>query len=165
VIIHQTTLQVTINMAKRKVLDKIYMNIAREVSTLSRCNRNKVGCVIVKDNNILSMGYNGTPTGMNNDCEDVVVDTYLKNIGIDDTIATTKWYVLHAESNAIAKMARSINGCEGATLYTTMSPCKECAKLIIQAGIKEVIFHESYGKDPEIPLDLLKECNVQTKYE
>ena len=152
-------------MAKRKVLDKIYMNIAREVSTLSRCNRNKVGCVIVKDNNILSMGYNGTPTSMDNECEDITTDLYLKNIGIDDTIATTKWYVLHAESNAIAKMARSINGCEGATLYTTMSPCKECAKLIIQAGIKEVIFHESYGKDPEIPLDLLKECNVQTKYE
>tara|TARA_R110002020_G_scaffold417766_2_gene626992 strand:+ start:86 stop:544 length:459 start_codon:yes stop_codon:yes gene_type:complete len=152
-------------MAKRKILDKIYMNIAREVSTLSRCNRKKVGCIIVKDNNILSMGYNGTPTGMDNECEDVTTDLYLKHIGVDKKISTTKWYVLHAESNAIAKIAKSTNACDGATLYTTMSPCKECAKLIIQAGIKEVVFHEKYGNDPDVPLELLHKCNIQTKYE
>ena len=152
-------------MAKRKVLDKIYMNIAREVSTLSRCNRKKVGCIIVKDNNILSMGYNGTPTGMDNKCEDVTTDLYLNNIGVHKINYTTKWYVLHAESNAIAKIAKSTNACDGATLYTTMSPCKECAKLIIQAGIKEVVYHENYGDDPDVPLALLRECNIQTKYE
>ena len=152
-------------MAKRKVLDKIYMNIAREVSTLSRCKRKKVGCIIVKDNNILSMGYNGTPTGMDNKCEDEQTDGYLNNIGVHKINYTTKWYVLHAESNAIAKMARTINACEGATLYTTMSPCKECAKLIIQAGIKEVVFKELYDTDSETPLDLLHQCNIQTKYE
>ena len=110
--------------------DKAYLRIAREWSRLSYCNRRKVGAIIVKDRMIISDGYNGTPSGFENCCE--------------DTEGLTKWYVLHAEANAILKVARSPQSCEGATLYITMSPCKDCSKLIHQSGIKRVVYQDDY---------------------
>ena len=143
-------------MPTQKKLDKVYINIANQVSTLSHCERKKVGCVIVKGNNILSMGYNGTPTGMDNKCE----ETYSKSKDV-----FTCWYVLHAESNAIAKVANSTNDCYGSTLYTTMSPCRECAKLIIQAGIKRVVYKELYREclagETIQAMNLLEGCNIE----
>ena len=144
-------------MPTQKKLDKVYINIAEGVSTLSHCERKKVGCIIVSGNNILSMGYNGTPTGMDNACEDT-------ELSLDDSFQT-RWYVLHAESNAIAKVANSSNDCFGSTLYTTMSPCRECAKLIIQAGIKRVVYKEIYREclagETLQAMHLLEDCNVE----
>ena len=119
-------------MDKRKQLkyDKAYLRIAREWSKLSQCKRKQVGAVIVKDRMIISDGFNGTPTGFENYCED------------DE--GYTKWYVLHAEANAILKVAGSTQSCNGATLYITMSPCKECSKLIHQAGITRLFYHIDY---------------------
>ena len=128
-------------MPNIKELDIVYMNIAGEVSQLSKCSRKKVGAIIVKDNNILSFGYNGTPSGLCNTCEE-----YDK----------TKWYVLHAESNAIVKVAKSTNSSSGYTLYCTLSHCKDCSKLIIQAGIIKVVYKEIYEGSTE-GLDLMKE--------
>jgi len=110
-------------------IDAIYMSIAHEISSLSYCQRKQVGAIIVKDNNILSFGYNGTPSGMANKCE---------------LNGKTRWVVLHAESNAIVKIAKSTSSSDGATMYTTLSPCDECSKLIVQAGIKRVVFDEIY---------------------
>lgn len=110
--------------------DKAYLRIAREWGQLSYCERKKVGAIIVKDRMIISDGFNGTPTGFENCCED------------EDNI--TKWYVLHAEANAILKVARSTQSCEGATLYITLSPCKDCSKLIHQSGIKRVVYQNEY---------------------
>lgn len=110
--------------------DKAYLRIAREWGQLSYCKRKKVGAIIVKDRMIISDGYNGTPTGFDNCCED-----------LDDI---THWYVLHAEANAILKVANSTQSCKGATLYITMSPCRECSKLILQAGITRVVYVEGY---------------------
>jgi dCMP deaminase len=107
-----------------------YLKMATEWSNLSCCNRKKVGALIVKNGMIISDGFNGTPTGFPNDCEDQNGDTY--------------WYVLHAEANAILKVARSAQSIEGSTLYITYSPCKECSKLIIQSGITRVIYKEEY---------------------
>jgi dCMP deaminase len=107
-----------------------YLKMAVEWSTLSCCNRKKVGALIVKDGTIISDGFNGTPKGFPNDCEDASGNTY--------------WYVLHAEANAILKVAKSSQSTEGSTLYVTYSPCKECSKLIVQAGIRRVVFHEEY---------------------
>jgi dCMP deaminase len=104
--------------------------MASEWSNLSCCNRKKVGALIVKDGTIISDGFNGTPKGFPNDCEDQNGDTY--------------WYVLHAEANAILKVAKSSQSTDGATLYVTYSPCKECSKLIIQSGIKRIIYAEEY---------------------
>lgn len=110
--------------------DKAYLRIASEWGQLSYCKRKKVGAIIVKDKMIISDGYNGTPTGFENCCED------------DEN--TTKWYVLHAEANAILKVAKSTQSCDGATLYITMSPCKDCSKLIHQSGIIRVVYQNSY---------------------
>lgn len=107
-----------------------YLKMATEWSNLSCCKRKKVGALIVKDGTIISDGFNGTPKGFPNDCEDANGDT--------------NWYVLHAEANAMMKVTRSTQSTEGATLYVTYSPCKECSKLIIQAGIKLVIYRETY---------------------
>lgn len=107
-----------------------YLRMASEWSNLSCCNRKKVGALIVKDGTIISDGFNGTPKGFPNDCEDQHGDTY--------------WYVLHAEANAILKVAKSSQSTDGATLYVTYSPCKECSKLIIQSGIKRIIYAEEY---------------------
>ncbi|GAA4273786.1 dCMP deaminase family protein [Aquimarina gracilis] len=119
-------------MSKKKQLkyDKAYLRIAREWGKLSHCNRKKVGAVIVKDRMIISDGFNGTPTGFENPCE--------------DEEGYTKWYVLHAEANAISKVASSTQSCRGATLYITLSPCKECSKLIHQAGIKRIVYQTAY---------------------
>jgi dCMP deaminase len=127
--------------------DKAYLRIAREWSQLSYCQRKKVGAIIVKDRMIISDGYNGTPSGFENCCEDAA--------GI------TKWYVLHAEANAILKVARSTQSCEGATLYITMSPCKDCSKLIHQSGITRVVYQSDY-KD-ESGIDFLMKAGVQVE--
>jgi dCMP deaminase len=110
--------------------------MAQEWSKLSYCKRKQVGALIVKDKMIISDGYNGTPSGFENVCEDE--DGY------------TKWYVLHAEANAILKVASSTQSCEGATLYITMSPCKDCSKLIHQAGITRLVYHQGYKDDSGI---------------
>ena len=113
--------------------DKAYLRIANEWGQLSYCQRKKVGAIIVKDKMIISDGYNGTPTGFDNCCE--------------DSDGQTKWDVLHAEANAILKVARSTQSCEGATLYITLSPCKDCSKLIHQSGIKRVVYTKGYRDD------------------
>lgn len=123
--------------------DKTYMKMAIEWSSLSTCQRKKVGCLIVKDRMIISDGYNGTGRGMDNTCE---VD------------GLTKWQVLHAEANALTKLARSTQSGDGATCYITYSPCRECSKLIYQTGIKRVVYLEEY-KDTE-GLDFLREAGV-----
>ena len=132
-------------MADFKDLDIVYMNIAGEVSQLSKCSRKKVGAIIVKDNNILSFGYNGTPSGFCNTCEE-------NN--------KTKWSVLHAESNAIVKVAKFTNSSSGSTLYCTLSPCRDCSKLIIQAGIVKVVYKEVYEGSTE-GLDLMKKSGIK----
>lgn len=119
---------------KRAKYDKAYLRIAREWGQLSYCIRKQVGAIIVKDRMIISDGYNGTPSGFENCCE--------------DESGSTKWYVLHAEANAILKVARSTQSCQNATLYITMSPCRDCSKLIHQAGIKRVVYKDHY-KDSE----------------
>ncbi len=118
---------------KQRKYDKAYLRIANEWSKLSHCERKKVGAVIVKDRMIISDGFNGTPTGFENACE--------------DEQGYTKWYVLHAEANAISKVASSTQSCKGATLYITLSPCKECSKLIYQAGINRVVYQKGYKDD------------------
>lgn len=132
---------------KQHKYDVAYMRMAMEWGKLSHCHRKKVGALIVKDKMIISDGYNGTPSGFENPCEDE--DGY------------TKWYVLHAEANAISKVASSTQSCQGATLYITLSPCKECSKLIHQAGIKRVVYHVVY-KDTS-GLDFLKRAGVELK--
>lgn len=130
---------------KQELLDKRYMRMAFIWAENSYCKRRKVGALLVKDKMIISDGYNGTPSGFENVCEDE------KDV--------TKPYVLHAEANAITKVARSNNSSDGATLYVTSSPCIECAKLIIQAGIKRVVFAENYRLSDGI--DLLSRANVE----
>jgi len=121
-------------MASQEQLDQTYMRMAEELSKLSYAERKKVGCLIVKDTQIIAEGYNGTPTGFDNACE------YYNHL---DEIYT-KAEVLHAESNAITKLARSTNSSSGSTLYVTLAPCFDCAKLIIQAAIKRVVFKDKY---------------------
>ena len=115
---------------KQQKYDKAYMRMALEWGKLSYCERKQVGALIVKDRMIISDGYNGTPSGFENCCE--------------DEEKFTKWYVLHAEANAILKVAASTQSCKNSTLYITLSPCKECSKLIHQSGIKRVVFAEKY---------------------
>lgn len=133
------------NPKKQEKFDKAYLRMAREWGKLSRCKRKQVGAIIVKDRMIISDGYNGTPSGFDNNCED------------EDGI--TKWYVLHAEANAILKVASSTQSCRGATLYITLSPCRECSKLIHQAGIIRVVYQLAYKDDSG--LNFLKKANVE----
>ncbi|MDE6247342.1 MAG: dCMP deaminase family protein [Muribaculaceae bacterium] len=133
---------------KQKILDMRYLRMARIWSENSYCVRRKVGALIVKDKMIISDGYNGTPSGFPNICE--------------SENGTTFPYVLHAEANAITKVACSNNSSEGATLYVTASPCMECSKLIIQAGIKRVVFSEMYRITDG--LDLLRQVGIETVY-
>ena len=133
---------------KQLLLDKRYIRMAQIWAENSYCNRRKVGALIVKDKMIISDGYNGTPAGFENVCE--------------DENGLTKLYVLHAEANAITKIACSSNSSKGATMYVTTSPCIECAKLIIQAGIKRVIYSEKYRL--EDGLDLLRRANIEVVY-
>jgi len=129
---------------KQLAIDKRYLKMARIWASNSYCIRRKVGALLVKDKMIISDGYNGTPSGFENECED------------DND--TTKSYVLHAEANAITKVAKSNNSSDGSTLYITTSPCMECAKLIIQAGIKKVVFEEKYRITDG--LDLLERAKI-----
>lgn len=131
--------------AKQRLLDVRYLRMARIWSENSYCKRRQVGALIVKDKSIISDGYNGTPSGFENLCE--------------DETDRTKPYVLHAEANAITKVAKSSNSSEGATLYVTASPCIECAKLIIQAGIVRVVYSELYRCCDGI--ELLEKAGVQ----
>ena len=117
-------------MDKTKKYDIAYLKMAETWGKLSYCKRRQVGAIIVKKRMIISDGYNGTPTGFENVCEDE--ENY------------TKWYVLHAEANAILKVASSTQSCDGATLYVTLSPCRECSKLIHQSGISRVVYSEAY---------------------
>ena len=135
-------------MDKQQALDKRYMRMAMIWAENSYCDRRKVGALLVKDNMIISDGYNGTPSGFENKCE--------------DETGLTHPYVLHAEANAITKIARSGNNSEGATLYVTSSPCIECSKLIIQSGITRVVFGEYYRL--QAGLDLLKKAGIQVEY-
>ncbi len=127
------------NEEKQCQLDLRYLRMAQIWAENSYCVRRQVGALIVKDKMIISDGYNGTPSGFENVCE-------------DDATGRTKPYVLHAEANAITKVAKSANNCEGATLYITTSPCIECAKLIIQAGIRRVVYYDPYSSSDGLML-------------
>ncbi len=133
--------------------DIVYMKMASEWGQLSNARRKKVGALLVKNNTIIADGYNGTPSGFENECENPIFDEEGNFLDYE-----TKWYVLHAESNALAKVAKSTQSSEGSTLYVTMSPCRECSKLILQAGIKRVVYSESYRDSAG--LDLLKKAGV-----
>ena len=123
---------------KQRQLDMRYLRMARVWAENSYCVRRQVGALIVKDKMIISDGYNGTPSGFETICE--------------DDMGKTKPYVLHAEANAITKVAKSANNCDGATLYVTASPCIECSKLIIQAGIKRIVYCDRYRSDDGLEL-------------
>lgn len=132
---------------KKNNFDKKYLQIAKLWSENSYCNNAKVGAIIVKDNRIISDGYNGTPSGFPNVCENSRGETFS--------------YVIHAEANAITKLAKSNNSSEGATIYCTLSPCVECAKLIIQSGIKRVVYIEGYRNTEGV--DLLEQVGITTE--
>lgn len=134
--------------SKQYELDRRYLRMARIWAENSYCQRRQVGALIVKDNIIISDGFNGTPSGFENICE--------------DENGVTKAYVLHAEANAITKIARSGNNSDGATLYVTDSPCIECSKLIIQAGIRRVIYSREYRLTEG--LDLLRRAGIEVEY-
>lgn len=134
--------------AKQEKYDKAYLRMAKEWGKLSYCKRKQVGAIIVKNRMIISDGYNGTPSGFENFCE--------------DEEGYTKWYVLHAEANAILKVAASTQSCKGATLYITLSPCKSCSKLIHQAGIIRVAYMEAYKDDSGIKF--LEKAGVETAH-
>jgi dCMP deaminase len=127
--------------------DKAYLRMAKTWADLSHCVRKKVGAIIVKDGMIISDGFNGAPAGFDNSCENDIGDTL--------------WYVLHAEANAILKVAKSTNNCIDSTLYLTLSPCKDCSKLILQAGIKRVVFINNYKDTTGV--DFLIESNLEVK--
>lgn len=134
-------------MMKPNKFDIAYLKMATEWAKLSYCKRKKVGAIIVKDMTIISDGYNGTPSGFDNCCEDENGDTH--------------WYVLHAEANAILKLASSTQSAKGATLYITLSPCKECSKLIVQSGITKVYYINEY-KDLE-GVRLMKDNGIEVQ--
>ena len=133
---------------KQELLDQRYLRMARIWAENSYCQRRQVGALVVKEKMIISDGYNGTPSGFENICE--------------DDNGATKPHVLHAEANAITKLARSSNNSDGATIYITASPCIECAKLIIQAGIKRVVYGEKYRLTDGI--ELLKRAGIEVIY-
>lgn len=133
---------------KQEQFDRRYLEMALIWAKNSYCKRRQVGALIVKEKMIISDGYNGTPSGFENECE--------------DENNKTKPYVLHAEANAITKVAKSNNSSEGATLYVTTAPCLECAKLIIQAGIKRVVYCNEYSNQEGI--ELLKKAGIEVKY-
>lgn len=132
------------NEEKQLRYDIAYLKMAREWAKLSHCNRRQVGALIVKDSMIISDGYNGTPTGFDNCCENDEEETL--------------WYVLHAEANAIMKVAKSTNNSQGATLYITLSPCRECSKLVLQSGIVRVVYLKSYKDSSGV--DFLRKSGI-----
>jgi dCMP deaminase len=136
-----------ISAAEEKQLryDLAYLKMAREWAQLSHCTRKKVGALLVKEGVIISDGYNGTPSGFPNACE--------------NDLGETHWYVLHAEANAILKVAKSTNNGLGSTLYITMSPCKDCCKLILQAGIKRMVYLDQYKDTTAI--DFLQNAGIE----
>ena len=138
-----------LSTVKQLRYDKAYLKMSLEWANLSYCERKQVGALIVKDQMIISDGYNGTPSGFENVCE------------TDE--GNTKWYVLHAEANAISKVARSTQSTEGATLYQTLSPCKDCSKLVYQSGIKRVVFIHKY-KDTS-GIDFLEKAGFQNYWQ
>ena len=133
-----------------------HMKAAEVYSQLSSARRLQVGCVVVKDNTIIGIGYNGMPSGWNNNCEDEITieedEKFIKGL-------KTKPEVLHAETNALAKIARSTNSSDGATMFITHAPCLDCAKLVYQSGIKSVYYRNSYKNTDGI--DFLNKCNVE----
>ena len=129
-------------------LDMVYLRMAREWSKNSHCQRSQVGCLVVKNKTIISDGYNGTPTGFPNICEDLEKNTLAS--------------VLHAEANAITKLAMNTVSSHGSTMYVTLSPCFDCSKLIIQSGIKRIVFSELYRKIES--LDLLSQAGIEIVY-
>ena len=131
-------------MASQKVLDEMFMAMARSCTLASKAVRKKVGCIVVKNGQVISNVFNGTPSGFDNTCE------------VNDV---TKPEVLHAESNALMKLVQSTNSSTGSTMYLTCSPCFDCAKLIIQAGVERVVYEESYRKLDG--LELLQRANIQ----
>lgn len=142
---YKTKFDVGKSDSKQEIIDKRYLRMAHIWAENSYCRRRRVGAIMVKNQMIISDGYNGTPAGFENVCE--------------DEAGFTKPYVLHAEANAITKVARSNNSSEGATLYTTTSPCMECSKLIIQAGIKRVVFNDLYHVCDGV--DILRRAGVE----
>lgn len=135
-------------MTKQQKYDRAYLKMALEWANLSYCKRKQVGAILVKDRMIISDGFNGTPSGFENACED------------EDNF--TKWYVLHAEANAILKVASSTQSVQGATLYITLSPCKECSKLICQSGIVRVVYINAYSDTTGI--DFLEKAGVVVEH-
>ncbi len=135
-------------MATQIELDQLYLDIAVRIAKMSKAKRRQVGCVLVKNNNIISFGWNGMPHGFQNCCE------------LGD--GSTNPEVLHAEFNVLAKLAKSTGNSEGSTMYLTVSPCYECAKLIIQSGVKRIIYLEEY-RDVR-PLDFLKKAKVKLEH-
>lgn len=133
------------NVEKQQKYDAAYLKIAKEWGKLSYCKRKQVGAIIVKNRMIISDGYNGTPSGFENCCE--------------DQNGQTRWDVLHAEANAILKVARSTQSCEEATLYITLSPCKDCSKLIHQSGIVRVVYLDAYHDDAGV--QFLKKAGIE----
>lgn len=155
-------------------VDLIYMQMAYQIAKLSYAKRKRVGCIIVKDNQVISTGYNGTPHGFKNDCEEIQTrevenDNHKKVLeekgyNCQDGCCSkevTKRVVLHAESNALAKVSKSTLSSDEADMYITMSPCFDCAKLIIQSGIKKVFYSESYRDTSGI--DILEEAGIEIK--
>lgn len=136
------------NKEKQLRYDKAYLRMAKTWAQLSHCQRKQVGAIIVKDGMIISDGYNGAPAGFDNCCENDSGETH--------------WYVLHAEANAITKVAKTTNNSKDATLYLTLSPCKDCSKLILQAGIKRVVFIDKY-KDTS-GIDFLKNAGIELEH-
>lgn len=136
-------------MTKKQKLDTVFLNMSKEVATLSHCVRAKVGALLVKDGNVISFGYNGTPSGMDNCCEENDV---------------TKPEVIHAESNCLLKAAKMGVSTQDTTMYLTLSPCKDCAKLIIQSGVKNVIYLEKFKRDNG-SVDFLKQFIKVDQYE
>lgn len=134
-----------ISKEKQLRYDKAYLRMAQTWSELSHCTRKQVGAIIVKDGMIISDGFNGTPSGFDNCCENSLGDTH--------------WYVLHAEANAILKVAKSTHNCHGATLYLTLSPCKDCSKLVVQSGIERIVYINGY-KD-QSGVEFLKEAGIE----
>jgi dCMP deaminase len=132
---------------KQARYDRAYLRLAVSWAKLSHCNRKQVGAIIVKDAIIISDGYNGTPAGFDNCCENETGETH--------------WYVLHAEANAILKVAKSTNNCKDATLYLTHSPCKDCSKLVLQSGIKRLVYQEAYKDSSGI--DFLKSAGLNVE--
>lgn len=143
---------IALSNAKQDKLDELYLDLADRISQMSVAVRSKVGCVIVKNGNLIAMGWNGMPAGMPNECEDLQ----------DDGSLVTKPEVLHSESNALMKLAQSGGiGAKDATLYVTLSPCPECAKLIKQSGISRVVYRHQYRLLDGI--DMLKKLDVDVQ--